>query len=102
MAITRLTEFMATEFGPQGLVAILIHPGNCLTDMSRRIAPEELHGTAFPEIPELVGDTIVWLGIQRREWLNSRFLSVTWDMKELEERKDDIVQRDVLKFRLTL
>ncbi|KAJ5659164.1 NAD(P)-binding protein [Penicillium longicatenatum] len=101
MAVTRLTEFMANEFGPQGLVAISIHPGNCLTDLSKCIAPEELHGIAFPETSELAGDTIVWLGSQRREWPNGRFVSVWWDMKELEHKKDDIIQRDVLKFRLT-
>jgi NAD(P)-dependent dehydrogenase (short-subunit alcohol dehydrogenase family) len=86
MAVTLLTEFMATEFGPQGLVAVSIHPGNCPTDLSRRIAPEELHGIAFPETPKLAGDTIVWLGSQRREWLNGRFVSVTWDMNESEEK----------------
>ncbi|KAL3477385.1 hypothetical protein BJX99DRAFT_246160 [Aspergillus californicus] len=98
MGVTLLTEFMATEFGPQGLVAVSIHPRNCPTNLSRRIAPEELHGIAFPETPKLAGDTIMWLGSQRREWLNGRFVSVTWDMKESEEKNDDIVQRDVLKF----
>lgn len=51
--------------------------------------------------PELAADTIVWLSKERREWLAGRYVSVNWDMQELEKFKKEIVEKDGLKMRLS-
>lgn len=63
--------------------------------------PKEYHQFLVDE-PELAGDTIMWLGKERRPWLGGRFISVNWDMKELVAKKDDIVKKDLLKFMMTV
>lgn len=52
------------------------------------------------DTPELAGDAMVWLTAVRREWLAGRYVSVTWDMEELEGRRERIVEGDLLKVRL--
>ncbi|KAH9902054.1 hypothetical protein F4778DRAFT_791012 [Xylariomycetidae sp. FL2044] len=99
-ALCRFTEFLVKEYEGQGLVAVALHPGDVLTNMTQ-VMPAEWRGV-FVDKPELAADTMVWLARERREWLSGRFLSATWDMRELEERKADIVRDDLLKFRLTL
>lgn len=50
----------------------------------------------------LCGGFCVWLTKERREWLSGRWLDARWDVEELERRKRDIVEKDLLKFRLTM
>lgn len=52
--------------------------------------------------PELCGAFIVWLVKETRPWLSGRYLSVTWDVEELEAKKQEIVERDMLKMRLVV
>lgn len=54
------------------------------------------------DTPELAGDTIVWLTSERRDWLAGRYVSCNWDMTELLARRDEIVEKDLLKLRLAL
>jgi hypothetical protein len=63
--------------------------------------PEYLHG-ALIDKPALPADTIVWLGKERCEWLNARYVSSNWDMEELENKRADIVEKDLFKFRMTI
>ncbi|KAI0818179.1 NAD(P)-binding protein [Xylaria sp. FL0064] len=99
-ALCRFAEFLAKEYEPQGLVAVALHPGDVMTDMAA-VLGEEM-APIFKEKPELTGDSMVWLAKERREWLSGRFVSVTWDMAELEQKREEIVSRDLLKLRLTL
>lgn len=46
--------------------------------------------------PELPGAFCVWLTKERRDWLNGRYLSAGWDVTELEAKKEDIVNRNLL------
>lgn len=100
LAVCRLAEFINSEYGEQGLVCFAIHPGSIMTELSSNM-PTETHSW-LTDTPELAGDTIMWLGKERRPWLGGRFVSVAWDMQELEAKKEEIAQRDILKFRLTL
>lgn len=50
----------------------------------------------------LPGGFCVWLTKAKREWLSGRFISSNWDVKELEDRKEEIVAKDLFKFRLTI
>ena len=54
----------------------------------------------FIETVELPADKIVWLTAEKREWLAARFVNVTWDMLELEEKGEAIVRRNRLKVKL--
>jgi len=39
---------------------------------------------------------------ERLSWLGGRFISATWDMEELESKKDEILEKDLLKFTMAL
>ncbi|KAK4505133.1 hypothetical protein PRZ48_003096 [Zasmidium cellare] len=96
-ALCRLTEFMNKEYYDQGLIAMALHPGAVKTELSRNVAAERQH--RLTDTPELAADTMVWLTRERREWLAGRFVSANWDMGELEHKKEDVVQRNLFKFR---
>lgn len=50
----------------------------------------------------LCGGFLTWLTKERRAWLSGRYLSVHWDVDELEAKKDEIVNEDKLKFRMAI
>ena len=54
----------------------------------------------FTETADLSADTLVYLTSERRDWLRGRYVNCTWDMPELQARKEDIVARDMLKVRM--
>ncbi|KAI0377836.1 NAD(P)-binding protein [Hypomontagnella monticulosa] len=97
--VCRLAEFMATEYKDQGLVSYAIHPGGVKTELAVNM-PLAMHQVLVDE-PQLPAHSMVWLGAEHRPWLSGRFLNVKWDMEELEAKKDEIVEGDLLKFRLT-
>lgn len=45
---------------------------------------------------------LTWLTKERRAYLNGRYLSVNWDVDELSAMKDEIAQKDLLKFTMTV
>jgi NAD(P)-dependent dehydrogenase (short-subunit alcohol dehydrogenase family) len=100
-AVCRLTEFLDQEYHAQGLVAIAIHPGGVETEMAQKI-PEQLRSIVIDTTPALAADAMVWLARERREWLAGRYFECNWDVKELEDRKEEIVEKDLLKFRLRI
>jgi NAD(P)-dependent dehydrogenase (short-subunit alcohol dehydrogenase family) len=88
------------EYGGRGVVAVGIHPGGVKTELGMQM-PENMHPWLVDE-PELFADGVVWLANERREWLAGRFINACWDFEELEKKKDDIVGRDLFKFRMTV
>jgi hypothetical protein len=50
----------------------------------------------------LCGGFLTWLTKERRDWLSGRYISVNWDADELESMKDEIVDKDKLKFRMVI
>ena len=100
LAILRFTQFIDAEYASQGVTAVTIHPGNILTEMANSgDIPKELQ-FVFTETVELPADTIVWLTAEKREWLGGRYVNVTWDMPQLEEKREAIVEGDRLKVKL--
>ncbi|KAI0914347.1 hypothetical protein F4824DRAFT_457387 [Ustulina deusta] len=97
-AIVRLAEFIASEYAEQGLVCYAIHPGGVKTELARNM-PEHMWGILNDE-PALPAHTIVWMSKEHRLWLSGRFISVTWDMEELESKKNQVVEDNLFKFRL--
>ncbi len=99
-AACRLTEFMDQEYHDQGVIAIVIHPGGVKTELALNMPPD-FHGY-LTDTASLPADTLVWLVKERREWLAGRFISANWDVDELERKKNEIVERNALKFRMVL
>ncbi|TVY68697.1 Short chain dehydrogenase citE [Lachnellula suecica] len=101
LAVLRLMEFVGKEYGSQGVLAYCIHPGNIPTDIVGGMEGlrEDLK-IAFVETPEISADTIVFLTMEKRSWLQGRYINVTWDMPELMAKEDEIVKGDKLKVRL--
>ncbi|KAK9370591.1 hypothetical protein V1509DRAFT_616248 [Lipomyces kononenkoae] len=99
-ALLRFTEFVATEYADQGIVAFSIHPGGVPTELALNL-PEAFH-TSLVDTPQLAGDSVAWLTQARKEWLSGRYVSVTWDLPELVLKRDEIVEGDKLKMRIVL
>lgn len=100
LAVLRFSEFINSEYGDKGVVSYSVHPGAIPTDMSAIIPDEMKH--ILVDTLELAAHTLVWLIKKRREWLAGRFISCTWDVEEFESLKDEIVQGDKLKVRVTV
>lgn len=99
-AILRFTEFVATEYASQDIIAISIHPGGVPTHLALKM-PSQLHAVLV-DTPGLAGDSISWLTQNRKEWLSGRYISVNWDLPELMSRKDEVVEGDKLKMRMVI
>lgn len=99
----RLTEFVAAENAEAGLVAFSVHPGNTLSDIVGfgEGFSDELRAV-FTETPELVGDGLVFLSKERRQWLSGRYVNITWDLPELTSSamQKRVVEGDMLKVKL--
>ncbi|KAI0880212.1 oxidoreductase-like protein [Annulohypoxylon maeteangense] len=101
LAVLRFTEFLMVEAGSKGLLAYSVHPGAILTELAKKgMPPETLPGLS--DSIDLAGDTVAWLSNERREWLAGRYISSTWDMSEVIDRKAEIVEGDKLKVRLVV
>ncbi|KAL1800971.1 hypothetical protein ACET3X_001313 [Alternaria dauci] len=102
LASLRFTEFIAQDHGESkdGMVAIAVHPGGVQTELALSM-PGHMHGWLV-DTPELAGDTLAWLGNERREWLSGRYVSACWDMEELEKKREEIVRGNLLKMQLTV
>ncbi|KAL6912647.1 hypothetical protein FSST1_010407 [Fusarium sambucinum] len=99
LALLRWTESIQLEYGTEGLLTYCVNPGAIKTKITE-LAPEALRNS-LPHRPDIAGDTIAWLASERREWLGGRYVSCPWDMEELMEKKDEIVEKDLLKVRMT-
>jgi len=53
---------------------------------------------------DLCGAFCVWLSKQTTNlhWLTGRFISANWDVDELLAKKDLIIEKDLLKWRIAL
>jgi NAD(P)-dependent dehydrogenase (short-subunit alcohol dehydrogenase family) len=102
LAVMKFTEYIEQDHGPgkDGVLAFGLHPGGVMTELASCL-PEAYH-EYLVDTPELAGDTCVWLGAERREWLAGRYVSAGWDLEELEGRKEEIVKGDLLKVRLAV
>jgi NAD(P)-dependent dehydrogenase (short-subunit alcohol dehydrogenase family) len=96
----RFVEFLDAEYQDQGLVAVAVHPGGVKTELALRM-PEFMHAFLIDK-PELPGDVMVWLAAEPRGWLSGRFISAVWDLQELEKKKEEIQDKNLFKFRMTI
>ncbi|KAK4960599.1 hypothetical protein LTR10_003495 [Elasticomyces elasticus] len=119
LAISRFTECISAEY-PE-VLSYSVHPGGvsqtyCIIiyatyredgiGVSLMVATELASG--LPEAllplltdkPQLAADTMVWLTAERREWLQGRYISATWDMYELLQKRQEIMSGDLLKAKM--
>ncbi|KIW06778.1 uncharacterized protein PV09_02462 [Verruconis gallopava] len=101
-AAARFVEYVHEAHKDKGVTTFGIQPGSVMTDMSKYQLPE---GKGWEKIlidnVNLGGALCVWLTKERREWLSGRWVDARWDTDELERRKEDILTKNLLKFRMT-
>ncbi|KAL8854001.1 MAG: hypothetical protein Q9221_001124 [Calogaya cf. arnoldii] len=102
LAMLRLSEFTNVEYGAQGILAYSVHPGAVPTELATDVMPKAMASAFLIDTLALSGNTIVYLTQKRQEWLAGRYISVNWDMEELFEKKDEIVEKDLLKVRMVV
>lgn len=63
--------------------------------------PQEFHDNLL-DTPELAANMVVWLTRDRKEWLAGRVVVASWDIEELDAKKEEVVKGDKLKVRLVM
>ncbi|MCJ1401958.1 hypothetical protein MMC11_005175 [Xylographa trunciseda] len=71
------------------------HPGAVLTQAAKDFGAEKF-GIPFDDV-ELSGQFAVWLASGQAAFLKGRFVWSSWDVEELMERREEIVEGDLLK-----
>ncbi|CAO1602801.1 hypothetical protein XANCAGTX0491_006400 [Xanthoria calcicola] len=102
LAMLRFSEFTNLEYGAQGILAYSLHPGAIATELATDVMPKAMASAVLVDTVELAASTIVFLTQKRQEWLAGRYISVNWDMEELFRKKDEIVEKDLLKVRMAI
>lgn len=74
-----------------------MHPGIVPTDMALSVA---YLASMMKDTPELCGGAAVWLSSGNRSYLSGRWISVNWDVEELERREEEIQKEDLLTIML--
>lgn len=109
IALNRLAEHIHSDHSEKdGVLAYAMHPGAVLTPQTQHHSGHKTEGfketweTLLADDINLVGGWCTWLTRERREWLSGRYVSVNWDVGELEKDKDRIVEKDLLKMRMAV
>lgn len=63
--------------------------------------PKEMHHILI-DTPELSGAVCVYLTTKEADYLRGRYVSSCWDLPELLERKDEILEKNLFKLELTV
>jgi hypothetical protein len=77
------------------------HPGAVLTPQTQHHAGGVWDSIAYDD-EDLAGAFCVWLSREKRGWLSGRYVSCNWDVGELEAKKEEIVQGELLKMRMAV
>ncbi|KAK5170941.1 uncharacterized protein LTR77_004085 [Saxophila tyrrhenica] len=99
-----LAESMALDHGKEGLLSYALHPGGVVTPQTQNhsLSKGDAWDKGLNDDVDLCGGWLTWLTKERRDWLSGRYLSVNWDVEELSGMKEDIVSKDLLKFRMAV
>ena len=93
LAVVKLGQQMT---GRPNLVTVALHPETVKT----AIMPDFMKKFA-QDPPELVGGTAVWLASEQARFMNGRYMSVNWCVKELMDRQTETVAGDRRKITLS-
>ena len=95
MAVNKFTAYIDSEY-PE-INCFMLDPGVVKTDMS--VAVPYLLPFAV-DSPLLPGGTAVWLSSGDKKFLSGRYIMSSWNVKEIEARKEEIQERNLLTFAL--
>ena len=101
LATNRLSQRVAESHTEEGVFCCAVHPGAVMPEVWPPGLPPAFREFA-KDSPELCGAFAIWLVKEKREWLNGRYLDATWDVEELEKKREEIVSGDKLKMRLVV
>lgn len=94
--MNRLTEYIDAEHAQQGVRCFAYHPGGIgSTDMGQT-APDWLVPYLI-DTTDLAAGTCLYLATPRADYLRGRYVSSNWDLEAVEARKEEIVEKDMLK-----
>ena len=96
IAMNSITEHVASESSNVRCVAV--HPGDLQTSPAATL-PGGVQ-TSPAQTSELGGATAVYLSTERATFLSGRLVVATWDMQELEDLRERVVEDDLLKTRV--
>ena len=103
LAQLKLMEHVHEQYRGEGLLSWSVHPGAVDSEMARETCPEAFL-PYLTDSPELCGAFCTWLTSwgEERGWLCGRLLSAKYDVEQLEARRDEIVEKDLLKVKMSL
>ncbi|KAJ0415326.1 hypothetical protein BJY00DRAFT_327144 [Aspergillus carlsbadensis] len=90
-ALNKFTQFLAAEH--PSLTSINLDPGMVPTDMGSSV---DMIAPFMFDTPELAAGGAVWLCSGDKRFLSGRYVSVNWDVEEIEARREEIVREDLL------
>ncbi|BGP27598.1 short-chain dehydrogenase/reductase SDR family protein [Rhodotorula toruloides] len=92
--INRFTEFL--HFEEPSIKTWALHPGGVMTKLARDSMPPDTHGL-LTDTPELAAGFAVWLATQSdADFLRGRYVSANWDITQLLEKRDEIIEKNML------
>ncbi|KAG4435605.1 hypothetical protein IFR05_008914 [Cadophora sp. M221] len=98
-ALARFSEIIGSDIPETTARLISIHPGAVNTDMNVKSG---LAG-AFPETDvKLAADFVAWAASEEASFLAGRFVWVHWDVDELVQKKEEILERDLFRTSLSM
>ncbi|RYP31231.1 hypothetical protein DL767_005860 [Monosporascus sp. MG133] len=99
-ASNRLIETAVESYADRGPLCYSVHQGKVYTTPSPGMDLKLLEQGL--DEPDLCGAMCLWLVRKKPEWLSGRYLSAEWDTVELEQKRDEVVQGDKLKFKMVV
>lgn len=95
-------EHMHEQYYGEGLLSWFVHPGSVDSEMTA-VTPQPFKAY-LTDSPELCGGFCTWLSSAGREraCLYGRLVNAKYDVSELEARKDEVVEKDLLKLKMCL
>ncbi|KAF2270131.1 NAD(P)-binding protein [Lojkania enalia] len=99
LAVNRFTECVQLEYGAQGVRCIAFHPGGVASTGMGERAPKQFQGMLL-DTPELAAGTALYLSTPEAQYLDGRFVFASWDLEDVERRKEQIVGEDLLVSRV--
>lgn len=106
--VPRLSSYSASKAGSLRMIEsiqaetpdvrfVSVHPGGVATDM---LVKSELDGVGELTDADLAANFMLWLTSPEAEFMKGRFAWVNWDIDELKAKKDEILEKDLLKYTL--
>ncbi|KIW34909.1 uncharacterized protein PV07_01651 [Cladophialophora immunda] len=91
-------DIQATTVLPGGARIISVHPGFVKTAMADKSG---LDSFFTPTNPQLAAEFVVWAASEEASFLANRLAWANWDLDELVARKQEIVEKDMLRSALS-